>query len=369
MVDFHILAQDRHARCGHITTAHGTIDTPCFMPVGTYASIKGVESTSVTSTGTHIILANTYHLIERPGCDVIERHLGLHNFMQWHKPILTDSGGFQIWSLARLCDVDDHGASFRSPIDGHKRRLTPQSVIEAQYLFNSTISMVLDMCVPWDSDTALLEQSVHRTCRWASSSLEHYQQRHGYGLFAIIQGGLDENLRRRCAETLATSPFHGYAIGGLSVGEHATQRNRTLDATIAFMPQEKPRYLMGVGRPLDILDAVKRGIDMVDCVLPTRCGRTAKAFTWDGEINMMNACHRYDTSPLDPTCPCPLCTHYSKSYLHHLFKKKEILAATLLTLHNLFFYQSLMAKIRQSIINKRFDSLYEQIRQRMTTPR
>ena len=324
---FTVHVQDGHARCGRLHTAHGVIDTPCFMPVATQASIKGLRNRDITESGTQIILANTYHLMLRPGIATIRKSGGLHEFMNWRGPILTDSGGFQVWSLARLARLNDDGVTFRSHVDGSAHTLSPHSVIEAQYDLDSTISMPLDQCVRWDAPRETILQSVERTCRWAELSQQAFQKRDGYGLFAIVQGATDLEQRALCARHLVQLGLDGYAIGGLSVGEGASECNRVLEATVPLLPHDKPRYLMGVGRPLDIVAAVSRGIDMMDCVLPTRCGRTAKAFTWNGEMNLMNAQFAQDTRPIDDTCPCPTCLEHHRSYLHHLFKSKEMLAS------------------------------------------
>ena len=362
---FSFINQDGRARRGILNTAHGCIDTPCFMPVGTQASVKAMRPADLLATQTHIILANCYHLLLRPGRQVIKNHGGLHAFMHWHHPILTDSGGFQIWSLAQRRQIDDDGVTFRSHIDGAPIRLTPQSVIEAQYDYQSTITMPLDECLPADADSDAIKKSVERSCRWAAISKRHFQKRYGYALFAIQQGCLDEQQRILCAEQLTRQHFDGYAIGGLSVGESRQQRNAILAVSVPLLPSDKPRYLMGVGRPIDIIDAVESGIDMFDCVLPTRCGRTAKAFTFTGEINLMNAKHRYDQTPIDASCPCSTCRQHSRSYVHHLCKSKDILASMLLTFHNIHFYQQLMQKLRAAIASKTFVATATALRQQL----
>ena len=364
---FNLISQDGNARHGMLNTAHGCIDTPCFMPVGTQASVKAMRPADLLATKTQIILANCYHLLLRPGRQVIKAHGGLHAFMHWHQPILTDSGGFQIWSLAQRRHIDDDGVTFRSHIDGTPIRLTPQSVIEAQYDYQSTITMPLDECLPADADSDAIKKSVERSCHWAAISKQHFQKRDGYALFAIQQGCLDEQQRRLCADQLTRLHVDGYAIGGLSVGESRQQRNAILAVSVPLLPSDKPRYLMGVGRPIDIIDAVENGIDMFDCVLPTRCGRTAKAFTFTGEINLMNAQHRYEQAPLDATCPCSTCRQHSRSYLHHLCKSKDILASMLITFHNIHFYQHLMQKLRDAIARNTFATTATALRQQLAT--
>ncbi|MBC6444537.1 MAG: tRNA guanosine(34) transglycosylase Tgt [Alphaproteobacteria bacterium GM202ARS2] len=360
-------AQDGLARCGRLHTAHGTIDTPCFMPVATLGSVKGLRHRDILESGTQMILANTYHLMLRPGIDTIRQSGGLHNFMNWQKPILTDSGGFQVWSLAQLAKINDDGVTFRSHLDGSAHTLSPRNVIDAQYDLNSTITMPLDQCVNWDAPVETVQESVNRTCRWAEQSQKAFKKRDGYGLFAIVQGALDLEQRALCARNLVQLDLDGYAIGGLSVGEDKATREHVLTATVPLLPSNKPRYLMGVGRPLDIVSAVAQGIDMMDCVLPTRCGRTAKAFTWTGEMNLMNKQYAQDFQPLDATCPCPTCRDHHRSYLHHLFKSKEMLAATLLTLHNVVFYQQLMARLRQAICDGNVTETAHAIENQMKT--
>lgn len=349
MTGFSLLGTDGLARRGRLSTAHGTVETPAFMPVGTLGTVKSQTPEAVRSTGAEIVLGNTYHLMLRPGAERVARLGGLHEFMNWPGPILTDSGGFQVMSLAALRRIDDAGVTFRSHIDGSEHRLTPARSMEIQAALDADISMVFDECTPFPADFETAERSMALSARWAEQSLDAFHRRPGYGVFGIVQGGVYPELRERSAAGLVALGFDGYAIGGLAVGEGQALMFRTLEQTVPHLPQDRPRYLMGVGKPEDIVGAVLRGVDMFDCVLPTRSGRTAQAFTTRGPVNLRNARHRDDPRPLDPECGCPTCTTYSRAYLHHLIRAEEILGIVLLTYHNLFFYQKLMAGLRDAI--------------------
>ena len=346
---FNVLNTDNRARAGRLETAHGVINTPAFMPVGTAATVKGMTPEAVAGTGAQCILANTYHLMLRPGPERIERLGGLHAFMNWPGPILTDSGGYQVWSLADLRKMDEDGVEFRSHLDGSVHLLSPERAIEIQRQLGSDITMVLDECTSLDADKDEVAQSMQLSMRWAERCKAAYDARNGYGLFGIVQGGLHDDLRAQSVEALTNIGFDGFAIGGLSVGEGQDSMFRVLDDLIRHMPEDRPRYLMGVGKPADLVGGVLRGIDMFDCVLPTRSGRTNQAFTSLGALNLRNARHKEDPGPLDPSCGCPTCTNYSRTYLHHLVMAKEILGAVLLTWHNLHYYQDLMAGLRKAI--------------------
>ncbi len=348
-IGFEVLARDGAARRGRLSTAHGTVETPVFMPVGTAATVKAMTPEAVAETGAEIILANTYHLMLRPGAERIERLGGLHRFMNWPGPILTDSGGFQVMSLAELRRLDENGVTFRSHIDGTEHRLTPERSVEIQRLLGADITMAFDECTPWPADEATAARSMRLSMDWAERSLAAFRPRPGHGLFGIVQGSVYEALRRESAERLVALGFDGYAVGGLAVGEGQSRTFAVLDFTVPHLPAGRPRYLMGVGRPDDILGAVMRGIDMFDCVLPTRSGRTGQAFTRRAVINIRNARHADDPRPLDEECRCPACRRYSRAYLNHLVRAREILGAMLITTHNLTFYQDLMAGIRRAI--------------------
>lgn len=351
---FELFATDGKARLGKLKTAHGTIDTPAFMPVGTAATVKAMTNDMIRATGAQVILGNTYHLMVRPGAERIARLGGLHAFMNWPGPILTDSGGFQVMSLQGLRKIDDHGVTFSSHLDGARFELTPERSIEIQDMLDSTITMVLDQCVPADSPASEVVTAMERSLCWAERSRTAFRRRDGYGLFGIVQGGTDPSLRRRSAEGLVEVGFDGYAIGGLAVGEPQDVMFETLDVTAPILPNDRPRYLMGVGKPSDIVGAVARGVDMFDCVLPTRSGRTAQAWVRSGFLNLRNARHVEDTAPLDPTCTCETCQSHSRAYLHHLTKAKEILGAILLTQHNIHYYQTLMREMREAVSTGRF---------------
>jgi len=349
-IKFDLLAEDGTARRGRITTAHGTIETPAFMPVGTAGTVKAMRPEEVEATGAEIILGNTYHLMLRPGAERVDRLGGLHKFMRWPGPILTDSGGFQVMSLSELRKITEDGVRFRSHIDGSYIDLTPERSIQIQNLLDATITMAFDECTPFPTEHAVAAKSMQLSMRWAKRSSYAFEARAGYGLFGIVQGGVYEDLRAESAGMLQDIGFDGYAVGGLAVGEGQEQMFETLQATTPHLPRERPRYLMGVGKPADIIGAVARGVDMFDCVLPTRSGRTGQAWTWDGPLNLRNAKHRDDANtPLDPTCECPACQKYDRAYLHHLTKAQEVLGLMLLTQHNLWHYQDLMRRIRAAI--------------------
>ena len=352
---YEVLKEDGRARRGRMTTAHGAIETPVFMPVGTAATVKGMTSESIQRTGAEIVLANTYHLMLRPGAEIVGSLGGLHTFMDWEKPILTDSGGFQVMSLTDLRKLDDTGVEFRSHIDGAKFLLTPERSIEIQNLLDSTITMVLDECTANGVDEAVAAQSMQLSMRWAARCRDAFEQRDGYGLFGIVQGSVYPDQRLESAAALVDIGFDGYAVGGLAVGEGQETMFSVLDVTIPALPLSRPRYLMGVGMPADIVGAVQRGIDMFDCVLPTRSGRTGQAFTRRGTLNIRNARHAEDPRPLDPESDYPSVGSVSRGYLHHLFKSKEMLGPMLLTTHNLHYYQELMRDIRSAIEQGRLD--------------
>jgi len=351
---FDLLATDGAARRGRVSTAHGTIETPAFMPVGTAATVKGMTPEAVRGTGAEILLCNTYHLMLRPGAERVERLGGLHRFMNWPGPILTDSGGYQVMSLAGLRKMDEEGVRFRSHLDGSVHLLTPERSIGIQRALDATITMAFDECTPYPATQAQAEASMRLSMRWARRSRDAFVARDGYAIFGIAQGGVHPWLRAESAAALRAIGFDGYAVGGLAVGEPAHERNATLEATTPHLPAGAPRYLMGVGKPVDIVDAVARGIDMFDCVLPTRSGRTSQAWTSEGPLNMRNARFAEDDGPLDPRCGCPACRGYSRAYIHHLVKAGEMLGPMLLTQHNLTFYQDLMRGMREAIADGRF---------------
>ena len=337
------------SRLGRLITKHGTVNTPAFMPVGTCATVKAMLPESVAATGAEILLGNTYHLMLRPGADLVEKMGGLHKFMHWDKPILTDSGGFQVMSLSGLRKLTEEGVTFRSHVDGTKFFLSPEESMKIQHKLDSNITMCLDECTPYPSAYEDCAKSMRMSMRWAKRSKEAFIDRDGYGIFGIQQGNVFKDLRAESAEALKKIGFDGYAIGGLAIGEGQEKMFEVLDYAPDMLPEDKPRYLMGVGRPDDIVGAVLRGVDMFDCVMPTRSGRTAQAFTKYGAINVRNARHREDPRPLEEGCPCPLCTHYSRAYLHHLHKCNEILGVMLLTWHNVCYYERLMQGLRNAI--------------------
>jgi queuine tRNA-ribosyltransferase len=346
---FTLLARDGAARRGRIETAHGAVETPAFMPVGTAATVKAMRPEDVAATGAQIILANTYHLMLRPSAERIAELGGLHKFMNWPGPILTDSGGFQVMSLAKLRKLRESGVTFRSHLDGARFELTPERAIEIQHLLGADITMAFDECTPFPAEEAAAQRSMELSMRWAERSKRSYRARPGHALFGIVQGGVYPELRRRSAAALRDIGFDGYAVGGLAVGEGQETMFAVLDETVPALPEDRPRYLMGVGKPDDLVGAVRRGIDLFDCVLPTRSGRTAQAFTRRGTVNLRNARHAADPRPLDALCGCAACTGYSRAYLHHVVRAGEIIAAMLLTTHNLRYYQDLMAGLRGAI--------------------
>lgn len=346
---FTLLAKDGKARRGRVGTAHGDVNTPAFMPVGTAGTVKAMLPESVAATGAEILLGNTYHLMLRPGADRVDALGGLHKFMNWPKPILTDSGGFQVMSLSELRKITEQGVEFRSHLDGRKHMLSPESSTQIQDQLDSNITMCFDECTPFPATPDQAAQSMRLSMRWAARSRDAFRRRPGYLQFGIMQGGIYEHLRQESAQSLIDIGFEGYAIGGLAIGEGQSEMFRILDFAPDFLPEDRPRYLMGVGRPADIVGAVSRGIDMFDCVMPTRAGRTGAAFTRFGEINIRNARHATDPRPIDPDCACPACNSYSRGYIHHLNKAKEIVGAMLLTWHNLHYYQELMQGLRRAI--------------------
>ena len=359
MLKFNLKASENKARRGDLHTAHGTVQTPAFMPVGTAGTVKAMTVEMVKSTGAEIILGNTYHLMLRPGAERVAKFGGLHKFMNWQGPILTDSGGFQVMSLSGLRKITEEGVTFQSHIDGAKYKLTPERSMEIQYLLDSDITMAFDECVKFPSEKKVVQKSMEMSMRWAQRSKDAFIDRDGYGLFGIVQGGMHEDLRMQSIKALTGIGFDGYAIGGLAVGEGQKMMFEVLDYTACNLPADKPRYLMGVGRPSDIVGSVLRGVDMFDCVMPSRSGRTAQAFTSTGVLNLRNACHMDDLSPLDADCSCPACQNYSRGYLHHLFRAGEILGAMLLTQHNIHFYQNLMKQIRTAIEENRYQQFHD----------
>ncbi|MGD9738466.1 MAG: tRNA guanosine(34) transglycosylase Tgt [Bauldia sp.] len=346
---FSVLGTDGAARVGEITTPRGPIRTPAFMPVGTAGTVKAMYPEQVHALGSDIILGNTYHLMIRPGAERVAALGGLHRFANWPWPILTDSGGFQVMSLANLRKVSERGVTFRSHLDGAAHELTPERAVEIQGLLDSDIQMQLDECIPLPAERPEIERAMLLSLRWAERSLAAFGDQPGRALFGIVQGGDDEGLRRQSAEGLKAMDFKGYSIGGLAVGEPQDVMLRMIEIVGAILPKEKPRYLMGVGTPDDIIEAVSRGVDMFDCVLPTRAGRHGLAYTRFGKINLKNARHAEDSRPLDPESACPAARDYSRAYLHHLVKSGEALAAMLLTWNNLAYYQQLMAGLRAAI--------------------
>jgi queuine tRNA-ribosyltransferase len=352
---FELQATDGRARTGVISTPRGDIRTPAFMPVGTAGTVKAMLPGSVRETGADILLGNTYHLMLRPTAERIDRLGGLHRFMNWERPILTDSGGFQVMSLAALRKLTERGVTFKSHIDGSKHEITPERSMEIQRLLGSDIVMCFDECPALPADRAAMAESMRLSMRWAARSKEAFGDRPAHALFGIQQGGLEEDLRAESAEALRGIGFDGYAVGGLAVGEGQEAMFACLDFAPDQLPRDKPRYLMGVGKPDDIVGAVARGIDMMDCVLPSRSGRTGQVFTRRGVVNIKNARHADDPRPLDELCGCPACRGYSRAYLHHVFRSQEIISSMLLTWHNLQYYQDLMAGMRGAIADGTFD--------------
>ena len=355
---YRLIAQDGAARLGEIATPRGIIRTPAFMPVGTVATVKALYPEQVKAAGADIILGNTYHLMLRPGAERIARIGGLHDFMRWPGPILTDSGGFQVMSLSSIRKITEEGAAFQSHIDGSKHLLTPERSIEIQCLLGADIQMQLDECIEYPAEAAEARRAMELSLRWAERSQAAFARlaKPGQALFGIVQGGTYEALRRESAERLVAMDLPGYAVGGLAVGEGHDVMLQTLESTLPHLPSAKPRYLMGVGTPEDLIEAVARGIDMFDCVMPTRNGRHGLAFTWGGRVNLRNARHAEDLSPLDPESTCPAARDYSRAYLHHLVRAGEMLGSMLLSWNNTHFYQELMAAMRRAIAEGRFET-------------
>jgi queuine tRNA-ribosyltransferase len=350
---FDLHATSGTARRGTLTLPHGTVETPAFMPVGTYGTVKAMSPLELKEIGAEIVLGNTFHLWLRPGLDVIEAHGGLHRFMGWDGPILTDSGGFQVFSLGALRKISEQGVAFQSPVNGDKLFLTPEESMRIQKVLNSDIVMIFDECTPFPTDETTARESMQLSLRWAERSLRAHEG-NANALFAIVQGGMFENLRDESLHELASMDFPGYAIGGLSVGEPKPDMQRILAHTAPQLPQNKPRYLMGVGTPEDLVNAVGQGIDMFDCVMPTRNARNGWLFTRTGDIKIRNAKHKLDTRPLDEQCGCYTCQNFSRAYLHHLQRVNEILGARLNTIHNLYYYQWLMRGLREAISEDRY---------------
>jgi len=346
---FTLKASDGMARRGRLETAWGAVETPVFMPVGTAATVKGMMTDAVASTGASIILANTYHLMLRPGAERVAGLGGVRKMMGWDGPLLTDSGGFQVMSLGPLRKLDENGVTFKSHLDGSKHRLTPERSTEIQHLLDATITMAFDECTPFPATKPVAASSMALSMRWAKRSRAAFVPRPGYGQFGIVQGSVFADLRAESVAALEEIDFEGYAVGGLAVGEGQQAMFETLEVTTPLMRQDKPRYLMGVGKPADLVGGVARGIDMFDCVLPTRSGRTGQGFTRRGPVNLKNARHADDPRPLDAGCSCPACSRFSRAYLHHLFKAEEVLSLMLLSWHNIQYYQDLMAGMRRAI--------------------
>jgi queuine tRNA-ribosyltransferase len=361
---FTLEARDGAARRGELATLHGPVRTPAFMPVGTAGTVKGLYLDQVREAGSDIILGNVYHLMLRPGAEQIAALGGLHRFIGWDGPILTDSGGFQIMSLAKLRKIEERGATFQSHIDGRRYELTPERSMEIQRLLGSDIQMQLDECLLFPHSDEEAERAMELSLRWAERSRQAFGEQPGRGCFGIVQGGVAPELRRRSARSLVAIGFEGYAIGGLAVGEGQELMLRTIETTLPHLPADKPRYLMGVGTPEDILESVARGIDMFDCVMPTRSGRHGQAFTRRGKVNLRNARHAADPRPLDPESACPAALRYSRAYLHHLVKSGELLGMMLLSWANIAYYQELMAGMRAAIAAGRFQEFAERTRAR-----
>jgi queuine tRNA-ribosyltransferase len=356
---YELITTDGKARRGRLTFDRGVVETPAFMPVGTYGTVKGMKAEEVAATGAHIILGNTFHLMLRPGTDIIEQHGGLHDFMNWNGPILTDSGGFQVFSLGKMSKITEEGVRFSSPVNGEKIMLTPERSMEVQRSLNSDIVMIFDECTPYPASHKESKDSMELSLRWAQRSKDAHGDSPN-ALFGIVQGGMYEDLREVSVAGLKAIEFDGYAIGGLSVGEPKEDMVRILDHTAPLIPKNKPRYLMGVGKPEDLVEGVRRGIDMFDCVMPTRNARNGHLFVNTGVIKIRNAAHKTDVAPLDDTCDCYTCKNYSRAYLHHLDKCKEILGSQLNTLHNLHFYQKVMQGLRAAIEQGKLDAYVEE---------
>ncbi len=354
-------ATDGAARAGTLHTAHGEVPTPVFMPVGTAGTVKAMTADAVRATGARMVLGNTYHLMLRPGAERVARLGGLHRMMDWHGPILTDSGGFQVMSLAGLRKMDEQGVTFQSHVDGSRHRLTPERSVELQRLLGADVTMCLDECTPFPATEKQAADSMRLSMRWAARCRDAFVARGGHGLFGIVQGSTFPDLRAESVEALASIGFEGYAVGGLAVGEGQEAMFSVLDSTVPRLPADKARYLMGVGTPADLVGAVRRGIDMFDCVMPTRSGRTGRAYARRGVLNMRNARHAEDDSPIDPGCACPACARHSRAYIHHLFKAGEMLGPMLLTWHNIQYYQDLMAELRRAILAGTFEETARRI--------
>jgi queuine tRNA-ribosyltransferase len=363
-VKFEVLKSSGAARRGLIETSRGSIRTPAFMPVGTYGTVKAMAPEEVRETGADIILGNTFHLMLRPGTGVIEKHGGLHRFMNWPRPILTDSGGFQVWSLAERRSISEDGVTFASPIDGSRVFMGPEESMAVQRSLGSDIVMIFDECTPYPASEEVARKSMELSLRWAERSRRAHEGNPS-ALFGIVQGGMHDALRQRSARELVSLGFDGYAIGGLSVGEPHAERDRVLDITVPELPPGRPRYLMGVGRPEDIIAGVLRGVDMFDCVLPTRNARNGYLFTSRGVLKIRNARYEQDLDPVDPECSCHTCSHYSRAYLRHLDRCNEMLGSRLMTLHNLTFYQALMQGLREAIEADELDSFVSAYLQRL----
>ncbi|MBN1466542.1 tRNA guanosine(34) transglycosylase Tgt [candidate division KSB1 bacterium] len=366
-MQFQLVRKDKGtgARAAILKTDHGEIRTPVFMPVGTQAAVKALSPQDLSEIRAQIMLSNTYHLYLRPGSDVVRRAGGVQRFNGWHKPILTDSGGFQIFSLNDLNKVTPDGLQFRSHLDGSQHFFSPQKVVQIQRDLGSDIMMVLDECVPFPAEFSYVRKSIRRTAAWARTSMTEFQQApplhgHSQALFAIVQGGVYPDLRRECTAQLVDMDFPGYAIGGLSVGEPKEAMYEMTGIVTERLPEQKPRYLMGVGKPDDLLNAIERGIDMFDCIIPTRNGRNGQAFTAAGPLNIKNVAHKDSAEPLDSECDCYTCTHFTRSYLRHLYVAKELLILKLLSFHNLYFYMSLMERARKAILHNRFAEFKKQ---------
>ncbi|MFA5951168.1 MAG: tRNA guanosine(34) transglycosylase Tgt [Hyphomicrobium sp.] len=369
---YHLFRQDGLARTGEITTPRGVIRTPAFMPVGTVGTVKALYPEQVRDAGADILLGNTYHLMLRPGAERVAKLGGLHTFMRWDRPILTDSGGFQVMSLSKIRKISEDGVAFQSHIDGSRHMLSPERSIEIQCLLGADIQMQFDECIELPAERREVERAMELSLRWAERSKKAFEgqlqsggAKPGQALFGIVQGGTEPDLRRRSAEALAALDLPGYAVGGLAVGEGHDAMLAALEVTLPFLPEGKPRYLMGVGTPLDIIESVRRGIDMFDCVLPTRNGRHGLAYTWEGTVNLRNARHADDPAPLDPLSSCPAARDYSRAYLHHLMRSGEYLGAMLLSWVNTVFYQELMAAMRAAIAEERFAAWAEETKGRL----
>lgn len=366
-MSFEIDTTDGKARRGRLRFPRGVVETPAFMPVGTYGTVKSMTPRDIEATGAQVILGNTFHLMLRPGTEVIQQHGDLHDFMQWSGPILTDSGGFQVFSLGKLRKITEQGVTFQSPIDGSKVFMGPEESIEVQRQLGADVVMIFDECTPYPATEKETEDSMQLSLRWAQRSLDAHGNNPA-ALFGIVQGGMYEHLRDQSLAELAAMNFDGYAIGGLSVGEPKEDMIRILDHTAHQLPDTKPRYLMGVGKPEDIVEAVRRGVDMFDCVMPTRNARNGHLFTSEGVIKIRNAKHRYDTGPLDPACNCYTCQNFSRSYLHHLDKCGEMLGAQLNTIHNLHYYQNLMSDLRTAIADQDLEGFVQRFYERQGKP-